>query len=190
MATQAGAPHLYFQTQRREVTGYESGIAETANECSFDSVVNTSNLRDVSIQQGDGHIRRPRTNTSNNRSMTNGNRKKISDKYVSPFILSAEKRAQERARQYQESKRKARRPEWDDHLAPTGSLFDPTIHKQEIFRLQPRRKTGDGEHRRSDTQQQHQRPPATHVKHHEEEAVTFKPNGWSRMTIKTSGVSC
>jgi hypothetical protein len=138
-------------------------------------------MRDASIQQGNGIVRR----TSRQPRPSTGSKKKWSEKYVSPFILSAEKKAQERARQYQEAKRRIQKPEWNDKFAPTGSLFDPTIHKQEIFKLQPRKKAEEEEQIRAE-QQLHNR---THTHHDQNEVVNFKPSGHSRMTIKTSGVS-
>lgn len=180
MATKTGSNHLYFQSQRREVPDYDSGNAETGNERSFDSGHETSMMRDASIQQGNGIVRR----TSRQPRPSTGDKKKLNGMYVSPFILSAEKKAQERARQYQDAKRSAQKPEWNDKFAPTGSLFDPTIHKQEIFKLRPRKKVEEEEQKRAE-QQLHNR---THTHHDQNEVVNFKPNGHSRMTIKTSGV--
>ena len=59
--------------------------------------------------------------------------------YVSPFILNAKRKAEERAK-FARLKLKNRhspgRSAWDKTPANTG-LFDPTIRKQEIFRLGP-----------------------------------------------------
>ena len=180
MTKETGSTHLYFQSQRRDILDYDSGNAETGNERSFDDGRETSIMRDQSIQQGNGLIRRPRI------SHQTANKKKMNDKYVSPFILSAEKRAQERARQYQESKRMQRRPEWNESTAPTGSLFDPTIHKQEIFKIRPRNKIDDKDPRRREQTGLGNRD---RVHHKEEDVVNFSPNGRSRMVLRTSGVS-
>jgi hypothetical protein len=139
-------------------------------------------MRDASIQQGNGMVRR----TSKKPNSSANGHQKWTEKYVSPFVQSAERKAKERARLYrmQEAQRRAEKPQWNDKFAPTSSLFDPTIQKQEIFKLQPRKKVEEEEKRRAD-QQSHNH---THTRHDAEEVVNFKPNGHSRMTIKTSGV--
>jgi hypothetical protein len=190
MASATQTNHFYFQTQRKEAGGYDSGNGETANDRSFDSVMNASNMRDQTIQQGDGTIRRPRSN----RPAIPGAQRKWSEPYISPYVLLAEQRARERTaqRKRQLAQQQRERPAWDDHAAPSGSLFDPTIHKQEIFKLKPRNNAQEGlaEHSREVTRGiPKQRAPIKHVAHQENDMVNFKPNGWSRMTIKTSGVS-
>lgn len=60
--------------------------------------------------------------------------------YVSPFILNAKRKAEERAKLARMKLKKKQSPvrnEWDQTPSNTG-LFDPTIRKQEIFRLGPR----------------------------------------------------
>lgn len=59
--------------------------------------------------------------------------------YVSPFVVMAEQRANERAKLALQARRSSRKPrEWNsDTSAP--SLFDPNLKKQEIFKLQPRK---------------------------------------------------
>lgn len=185
MSSSAGTKHFYFQTTRREVNENDADAEDHPNNRSFDSVANTSNMRDQGIQQGDGGIRRPRSN----RTTYIGSNRKWTEKYVSPFVLLAEQRARERARQHKLSRAQPQRPAWDDKIAPTGTLFDPTIHKQEIFKIQPRNKAAEPEVTQL-TVRKHRAPSTQnmHVRHQAEDAVQFKPNGWSRMTIKTSGV--
>lgn len=175
-----GTNHLYFIEKQERQPEYDS---ETANERSFDS--HGSEVRDQGVQSGNGNIRQivPRI-----RSRGYGSAKvKQSDhyKYVSPFVQKAEQKAQERARQYKEAKKRQPQPEWNANIAPTGSLFDPTIHKQEIFKLQPRKPAGNVHDQRTT-----QSASAT-MRQHETRSVETAQSGnsRSRMTIRSSGVS-
>jgi hypothetical protein len=57
--------------------------------------------------------------------------------YVSPFVADALYRA--RLRSQERKQRVASRPEneWDNAVAKNG-LFDPSLKKQELFKIQPR----------------------------------------------------
>jgi hypothetical protein len=93
-----------------------------------------------------------RSFTSNSTGLSGGDnplirhRHKV-DPYVSPFILNAKKKAEERAKLARMKMRKNHSPsrnEWD--ITPVNSgLFDPTIRKQEIFRLGPRSQKNEEE---------------------------------------------
>jgi hypothetical protein len=71
-------------------------------------------------------------------------KKKKIEPYISPFILNAKKIADERARKALSIlKPKSLVPvvnDWDLNTKSPG-LFDPTIKKKEIFRIEPRRPT-------------------------------------------------
>lgn len=80
--------------------------------------------------------------TQRQKTPTNTNRKSTSKpvKYVSPFILNATRKAEERSRQaLLQAKTRANRKnnEWDTNTSGSG-LFDPTLKKLEIFRIVPR----------------------------------------------------
>lgn len=68
--------------------------------------------------------------------------KKESFKYVSPFILIAEQRAKERARKALATRSRnaatLATQSWNDDTS-TPSLFDPSLKKQELFKVQPRK---------------------------------------------------
>lgn len=186
--TSTGSKNLYFRSEYRDSTDYDSGAAETGNERSFDSGNGT--MRDQSIQQGNGLIRR----TTRKSNSTVGKKKINDNKYISPFILSAEKKAQERARLYQEQKRRQRRPEWNDRPVQSGSLFDPSIHKQEIFKIEPRRKTTESINNNKHEQyyEDRQRPHSTSRLDPRNSSIDdgrVRNPGRSGMTIRTQGVS-
>lgn len=103
------------------------------------SMSQSVDVRDQSVQSGNGNVRRPNSKKANSKA---GPGKFVSNpyssSYVSPFIQSAERRAIERARQYAADKLKKPKPDWNSEASPRGNLFDPTIHKEDIFKLRPR----------------------------------------------------
>jgi hypothetical protein len=101
------------------------------------------NTRDQSIQEGNGLIRRMNSSYISTKSVGNKLKKRGDSSYVSPYIKLAEQRAQDRVASAKKSSKK--KPlkvdlEWDPKTTP-NALFDPTIRKQDIFRLQPRTRT-------------------------------------------------
>lgn len=172
---------LYFVEKQEKDFDNECGNGET----SFAS--HRSEMRDQGIQSGNGNIRQivPKRKVKSNPST----KIKQSDhyKYVSPFIQSAELKAKQRAEQYLTAKRREKqRNDWNSNIAPTGSLFDPTIHKQEIFKLQPRNRSSTENiqnvvHRNFANSQGHEDASAALT-------VNQLNNGRARMTMRSSGV--
>lgn len=88
--------------------------------------------------------------------------------YISPFILLAEKRANDRIQQRKQVIRNKQTKEWNQNTS-TNSLFDPTIKKQDIFKIQPK-KTNTAMSKLND------------------ENTTPIVDNKQRLTIKTTGV--
>lgn len=99
------------------------------------------------------------------RSSRSGTRKPKSKRiepYVSPFVLEANRRAQQRVRERLSRARPPRIPspppvfqhdsgEWNNSVQAAG-LFDPALRKQEIFRLEPRNRRANNENQRPQSQ--------------------------------------
>lgn len=176
-----GDNHLYFDVQERRVA--DSGTAMENSSYGVD-------VRDQSIQQGNGQIRRSKSRpTTSSSRPTNMKHNAYAYAYVSPFIQSAELRAQERARMGA-AKRRKQQAEWNSEVAPRGNLFDPTIHKEDIFKLQPRRpkSASDQAGQEADGPVQHNQ---TNTRHRDDDMVrvgkidsTMRP----KMTMRSSGV--
>lgn len=100
-------------------------------------------------------------------------------KYVSPYVLLASKKAELRSKEL--AAEKARRArlnrgtnEWDNDTT-TSALFDPKLHKNELFKLQPRT---------------HQPPPPYFVAQIDNAVHSQSPpHNRNKMTIKTEDVS-
>ena len=99
------------------------------------------------------------------RSSRSGTRKpktKRLEPYISPFVLEANKRAQQRVKERLSRARPPRIPspppvfqhdsgEWNKSVQSAG-LFDPALRKQEIFRLEPRNRRNITESQRPQAQ--------------------------------------
>lgn len=99
------------------------------------------------------------------RSSRSGTRKpktKRLEPYISPFVLEANKRAQQRVRERMSRARPPRIPspppvfqhdsgEWNNSVQSAG-LFDPALRKQEIFRLEPRNRRNNNANQRPQSQ--------------------------------------
>lgn len=180
-----GTNHLCYVEKQERQADYDTGDGDTGNERSFDS--HGSQMRDQGIQSGNGNIRRiaPRQMKSTTKPAA-----KITQsqhwKYESPYVQAAKLIAQARANQHKDARNKQQRQqrEWNTNSAPTGSLFDPTIHKQEIFKLQPRNrasietKQGTNTATRNNSAQQDQ-----------ENNSLSNNNARTRITMRASSVS-
>lgn len=90
--------------------------------------------------------------------------------YISPFILEARRKAEERARQAKTSRSKVpSKNDWDNNNHTPG-YFDPHLKKQEIFKISPRNQ------RKEQENQQSRVSPEQSPKR-------------SKLTMKTNGVS-
>ena len=193
LTSDSGSKHLYFEVNQRPMT--EEVVHSNYRTAGIVQDQDTSfGTRDQSVQEGNGLIRR--TSRRLNTSKSSGSRvnqarpfrKHTDQTYISPFILLAEKRAQERAQQQLQPadiRRHKKATDWDTNTSATR-LFDPTIHKQEIFKLPPRRPAQKGnktENTNTNNYDQEDQNQASELKQ------SNSATGKSRMTIRTTGVS-
>lgn len=99
------------------------------------------NQNQVENAQNVSFLSRRSSSSTNNRKLPKG---KAIQPYVSPFVLNAKKRAEDRVKRTRLSAAAraqltggAMNNNWDNTPARSG-LFDPSIKKQEIFKLEPR----------------------------------------------------
>ncbi|RYH13659.1 hypothetical protein EON65_35085 [archaeon] len=78
--------------------------------------------------------------TSARQRVSGGSKKEKLGPYQSPFIAKAQARALERAKVVNKHLPRSGfiKNEWDEKPKSPGGLFDPSIRKKEIFKLEPR----------------------------------------------------
>lgn len=179
-----GGNHLYFEVHDRVIQDSETDMNTNSQQ--------GADVRDQSIQQGNGQVRRmkPKQGSSSSRPAIMKHNA-YSNAYISPYIQEAELRAQERTRQHTDAKKKQPRTGWNSETSPRGNLFDPTLQKQEIFKLGPRKVT-------SDVGQMANNSPAvttdhvhSHTRHRDNDEVRVgkvDPSFRPKMTMRSSSV--
>jgi len=183
---QKGDNHLYFEVHDHIVKDSGTDMNNQSNQ--------SGDVRDQSVQQGNGQVRRVKSKQGRSASRpTNIKHNAYSNAYVSPYIQEAEYRAQERTRKHTEDAKKNKpKPGWNSETSPRGNLFDPTLQKQEIFKLGPRKVASDSS-RNAMNDNQAVLPDHSHTgtKHRDDDEVRVgrvDPSMRPKLTMRASAV--